>query len=217
MENNDNEIAEKFYRSGISQLDLSPFNIVDGYNLIKESANLGHAGAQNRLGMIFEGLYRGKTPEPFSFMKNIKLASDWYKLSADQKYPEGIYNYARLIYLGKIEKYNRALAVTLWQEAAELGSNKAAYCLAKVYLRGEMVEQDIEVAYMLAIYSRSIPEARTLSEAIENQFLTNELIERLRESANKLSKNRDPKIFHKTEPDSWADKVAWDLIIGKIT
>jgi TPR repeat protein len=217
MENNDNEIAEKFYRDGLSQLDLSPFNIVGGYNLVKESANLGHPGAQNRLGMIFEGLYRGKTPEPFSFMKNIKLASDWYKLSADQKYPEGIYNYARLIYLGKIEKYNRTLAVTLWQEAAELGSNKAAYCLAKVYLRGELVEQDIEVAYMLAFYSKSIPESRTLYQAIENEFLSDALIETLRQSANKLIKNRNPEIFKKAEPDSWADKVAWDLIIEKIT
>jgi hypothetical protein len=133
-----------------------------------------------------------------------------------------LYHYGRIAYLGRLGEKKKSLAPIYWNKAVELGSKKAAFCLAKLYLRGEFVAQDLKCAYIMASLSKDIPESAKLLSQIRSSIYPNlHELESLSLSAASFERKfevlknetHDAKSVHH---DSIAEKTSWELILEKL-
>ena len=136
--------------------------------------------------------------------------------------PDGLYHFGRLAYLGRLGQQNKNLAPNYWSKAVEYGSKKSAFCLAKLYLRGEFVEQDLKCAYILASLSEELPESAKLLDQIKMSLSPNlNAISSLRLSAknfsikvSELKQGRNAGQVPREE--TTGEKTSWDLIVEKL-
>jgi hypothetical protein len=215
-------MSDQQYPQCLSLMQQGPSGLATAYPLIKQAAEEDNSDAQVQLGMIFEGLTLAHLPAPFQLMHNHELSAQWYKLAADSENRDGLYHYGRIAYLGRLGENKKNLAPIYWNKAVELGSKKASYCLAKLYLRGEFVEQDLKCAYILASMSEDLSESAKLLRQIRaavypNFYELNTLSASATSFALKFEvlKNEphDKKAVHH---ESIAEKTSWDLIVEKL-
>lgn len=215
-------MSDQQYPQCLSLLQQGPSGLATAYPVIIQAAEEDNSDAQVQLGKIFEGLTLTHLPPPFQLMHNHELSAHWYKLAADSNNRDGLYHYGRIAYLGRLGEKKKNLAMTYWNKAVELGSKKASFCLAKLYLRGEFVEQDLKCAYIMASLSKELPESATLLSQIRSSIYPNlHELESLRLSAISFAekiealnnKIHDEKSVHH---ESIAEKTSWELIVEKL-
>ena len=215
-------MSDQQYPQCLSLLQQGPAGFARAYPVIKQAAEEDNSDAQVQLGMIFEGLTLSHLPPPFLLMHNHELSAHWYKLAADSNNRDGLYHCGRLAYLGRLGENKKNLAPIYWNKAVELGSKKASFCLAKLYLRGEFVEQDLKCAYILASMSEDLPESAKLLGQIRSSLYPNfHELNSLSLSATSFAREfevlkhepRDKKSVHH---ESIAEKTSWDLIVEKL-
>jgi TPR repeat protein len=215
-------MIDEQYPQCLSLLQQGPSGLATAYPLVKQAAEEDNSDAQVQLGMIFEGLTLTHLPAPFHLMHNHELSAHWYKLAADSDNRDGLYHYGRIAYLGRLGEKKKSLAPIYWNKAVELGSKKAAFCLAKLYLRGEFVAQDLKCAYIMASLSKDIPESAKLLSQIRSSIYPNlHELESLSLSAASFERKfevlknetHDAKSVHH---DSIAEKTSWELILEKL-
>jgi len=215
-------MSDQQYPQCLSLLQQGPAGFARAYPVIKQAAEEDNSDAQVQLGMMFEGLTLNHLVPPFSLMHNHDISAHWYKLAADSNNPDGVYHYGRVAYLGRLGENKKNLAPIYWNKAVELGSKKASYCLAKLYLRGEFVEQDLKCAYILASMSEDLSESATLLNLIRSSVYPNfHELNSLSASATSFAlkfevlkhEPHDKKAVHH---DSIAEKTSWDLIVEKL-
>lgn len=215
-------MSDQQYPQCLSLLQQGPAGFARAYPVIKQAAEEDNSDAQVQLGMIFEGLTLSHLPPPFPLMHNHELSAHWYKLAADSNNRDGLYHYGRLAYLGRLGEHKKNLAPIYWNKAVELGSKKACYCLAKLYLRGEYVEQDINCSYILASQSDDLPESNILLIQIRNSLYPNlDAINRLTSYAasfaTKLEKQKkEQQGEQEAHFEANGEKTSWDLIVEKL-
>lgn len=216
------DLSETQYPQCLSLLQQGAAGFASAYPIIKQAAEEDNSDAQVRLGMIFEGLTLDRLPPPFSLMHNYEISAHWYKLAADGNNPDGLYHYGRLAYLGRLGEQNKNLATNYWSKAVEYGSKKSAFCLAKLYLRGEFVEQDLKCAYILASLSEELPESAKLLEQIKISLSPNfDAISSLSLSAKDFSKKffelkQGRNAGQDQREETTGEKTSWDLIVAKL-
>jgi TPR repeat protein len=215
-------MSDQEYPQCLSLLQQGPSGLATAYPIIKKAAEEDNSDAQVQLGMIFEGLTISHLPGPFQLMHNHELSAHWYKLAAESENRDGLYHYGRIAYLGRLGEKKKSLAPIYWNKAVELGSKKASFCLAKLYLRGEFVVQDLKCAYILASLSKDLPESAKLLSQIRSSLYPNfHELDALSLSATSFAlkfealKN-DSDYEKSSQHDSIAEKSSWDLIVDKL-
>ena len=215
-------MGELMYQEVIMLMKRGPEGLFRGYPLLKKEAEEDNTDAQIQLGMIFEGLGCAHLGEPFSLMHNYQLAYQWYKIAADCNSPEGLYHCGRIAYLGRIGDADKRHAPAFWNKAVELGSRKSAFCLAKLYLRGEYVEQDIKQAYILCVFSRALPESeKLLNYIISSNLLDLGSLSYLNNAADKFVRKYEELkaggIANPTILDDSGGISEWEMIVEKLS
>ena len=215
-------MSDHEYPQCLSLLQQGPSGLATAYPIIKKAAEEDNSDAQVQLGMIFEGLTIAHLPAPFELMHNHELSAHWYKLAAESENRDGLYHYGRIAYLGRLGEKKKSLAPIYWNKAVELGSKKASFCLAKLYLRGEFVVQDLKCAYIMASLSKDLPESAKLLSQIRSSLYPNfHELDALSLSATSFAlkfevlKN-DSHDEKSSQHDSIAEKTSWDLIVEKL-
>lgn len=211
------------YNRTVNLMKSGPEGLFIAYQALKQAAEEDNTDAQIQLGMIFEGLACAHLGEPISLMNNFQLAYQWYKKAADCNSHEGFYHCGRIQYLGRIGDAEKKNSSASWNKAVELGSRKAAFCLAKLYLRGEFVEQDIKRAFILCSFSKDLPE----SERLLNQIISSRLLdlnslsylygasEKFIQKHAELTTNAKPK---RTATSSESAVInEWEVIVEKLS
>ena len=107
-------------------------------------AQNGDSEAQYRLGVSLKLGYYGAS-------KNGRLASDWYKKSADGGNIEAMVSLADCYKDGEVEGKNLDDAIPLYKKAAEGGDWRAQHVLAEIYSSGESVSLDYAEALKWAL------------------------------------------------------------------
>jgi hypothetical protein len=215
-------MSDQEYPKCLSLLQQGPSGLATAYPIIKKAAEEDNSDAQVQLGMIFEGLTIAHLPAPFQLMHNHELSAHWYKLAAESENRDGLYHYGRIAYLGRLGEKKKSLAPIYWNKAVELGSKKASFCLAKLYLRGEFVVQDLKSAYMMASLSKDLPESAKLLNQIRSSLYPNfheldDLSLSATSFALKFEALKNDSDYEKSsQHDSIAEKSSWDLIVDKL-
>lgn len=215
-------MSDQQYPGCLSLLQQGPSGFAIAYPIIKQAAEEDNSDAQVQMGMLFEGLTLAHLPPPFPLMHNHEISAQWYKLAADNDNRDGLYHYGRIAYLGRLGEHKKSLAPIYWNKAVELGSKKACYCLAKLYLRGEYVEQDITCSYILASYSDNLPESKKLCiqiiQSLAPDFMAiNRLTSHAAGFATKLEiQKEDQATEGELHLEMNGNKTAWDLIVQKL-
>jgi hypothetical protein len=215
-------MSDQEYPQCLSLLQQGPSGLATAYPIIKKAAEEDNSDAQVQLGMIFEGLTIAHLPAPFQLMHNHELSAHWYKLAAESENRDGLYHYGRIAYLGRLGEKKKSLAPIYWNKAVELGSKKASFCLAKLYLRGEFVVQDLKSAYMMASLSKDLPESAKLLNQIRSSLYPNfheldDLSLSATSFALKFEALKNDSDYEKSsQHDSIAEKSSWDLIVDKL-
>ncbi len=215
-------MLDQQYPQCLSLLQQGPSGLATAYPIIKKAAEEDNSDAQVQLGMIFEGLTIAHLPAPFQLMHNHELSAHWYKLAAESENRDGLYHYGRIAYLGRLGEKKKSLAPIYWNKAVELGSKKASFCLAKLYLRGEFVVQDLKSAYMMASLSKDLPESAKLLNQIRSSLYPNfheldDLSLSATSFALKFEALKNDSDYEKSsQHDSIAEKSSWDLIVDKL-
>ena len=119
--------------SGVKQ------SCIKARDLLMPYADNGNAGAQARIGMIYDSGCKDLTPDP-------KEAFRWYSKAAEQDDPYGLGNLGSMYGLGLGVDRNYAEAMKYYRKAADLGNGKAAYNLGRMYEFGEGMPPDPEQA-----------------------------------------------------------------------
>lgn len=215
-------MSDQQYPQCLSLLQQGPSELAAAYAVIKQAAEEDNSDAQVQLGMIFEGLTLTHLPPPFQLMHNHELSAHWYKLAADGENRDGLYHYGRIAYLGRLGEKKKSLAPIYWNKAVELGSKKACFCLAKLYLRGEFVVQDLKCAYIMASLSKDLPESAMLLRQIRNSLYPNfPELDSLSLSATSFAQKFEV-LKNETHDEKFgrhesiAEKTSWDLIVEKL-
>lgn len=100
---------------------------------LKAKAESGDASAQTRLGWIYQ---KGDGVKP-----DMKEAVKWFKMAADQDFPDGLAALGELTQAGQGVKTDLTEAARLYRSAAEKGSVAGQYNLAYLYEQGSGVEK----------------------------------------------------------------------------
>ena len=117
-------------------------NFASALALYQQAADLGHAGAQNRLGQYYHtGL--GGAPDQ-------QQAQHWLQAAAAQGDPQHIFDLAAALEQGADGSSDPTRAAALYQQASTLGHVDAAVSLGVLYQNGSGVAQDPQRA--LALY-----------------------------------------------------------------
>lgn len=131
------------YLSTVSEIfyDFADRQEIDNkevFRLNKMLADQGNAAAQNRLALLY---LHGKI-----VAKDIKLAYEYSKLSAEQNNPDGLFAMANALSTSSAVKLNNIEDVlSLLEQAAELGSPKAEFALGLLYYSGIHMTQDKQI------------------------------------------------------------------------
>lgn len=123
------------YRTGVGVNQ----SCIKARDLLMPYANNGNAGAQARVGMIYDSGCTDLAPDP-------KEAFRWYSKAAAQDDPYGLGNLGAMYGLGLGVDQNYPEAMKYYRKAADLGNGKAAYNLGRMYEFGEGMPPDPEQA-----------------------------------------------------------------------
>lgn len=134
--------GEEDYRKGLSYLSMEPVtmeNIRSAFDCFNKAANSGHVESKYQLGILYEC---GMPP----VLRNLPRAAKCFKEAADggialAQYRFGIYSLNGTGVEKDVEEGIRYLKLAVTQ-----GIGEAANCLAKIYLRGNEVPEDLEKA-----------------------------------------------------------------------
>lgn len=168
--------AESFYRSGVKNLteDSSSDNLKTAFTILKQSADLGHAQAQNHVGYFYEmGL--GVQRDPYwayvyykksasqgdaqaqnnlgslyergmGINQNYQLATHFYALSEAQGNITARLNLAHLYEYDKVPNRSILDAVKIYQDLANKGNARAIHLMGILYMKGKGIKQDLPLA-----------------------------------------------------------------------
>ncbi|GBC04840.1 hypothetical protein RclHR1_00590026 [Rhizophagus clarus] len=143
LENNQNEndpntifLLGKFYYSGIDVIT----NKRKAFELYREAAFKGHNIAQHDVACMYKS---GKEVVD----KNHKLAFELFNKSAEGEYLNGINMLGECHYKGIGTNVNKQKAISYFQIAANLGNSNAQYNIAQMYMDGEIVDKDDQMAF----------------------------------------------------------------------
>lgn len=109
------------------------------FELLLYDAEQGDSGAQSIVGCRY---VTGDGVE-----KNDTLAVKWFRMSAENEWPQGMYNLGLCYYMGSGLAIDYVEAVKWFRKAAEQGYDNAQYMLGYCYGKGYGVEPDDEMAY----------------------------------------------------------------------
>ena len=93
-----------------------------------KSAGLGHAGAQNKLALLYS-----------EDLKSYRDANKWFKRAMEQNNPNAYYNYAWMLWYGKGVKNDKGKAIEMMQQAVSLGCSSAEKGLSEM-LKGDVIK-----------------------------------------------------------------------------
>ncbi|MBK5208738.1 MAG: SEL1-like repeat protein [Flavobacteriaceae bacterium] len=115
------------------------YTLEEDYEITKKSAEIGNAGAQNDLGIMYgngEGVKMDK-----------KLAYYWIKKSAEQGYAVAQYNLSAIYFLGEGVLTDKNLAIQWLEKSAESGFIDAQNKLGVLYSKGDGVLKNIKKSF----------------------------------------------------------------------
>lgn len=137
--------AQKYYRNAqkmlISQNKRSE-TVKNAILLLHKAAELGHADAQTKLGIM----YSTGIDAPI----NIPSAVTWLKKAAASNHPEGLNQLARFYHKGIGVPRDLGQAIVLWKRGAKLGNAHAQMSLALAYSLGDGTNKNYAHAYAWA-------------------------------------------------------------------
>ncbi|CAB3702148.1 hypothetical protein LMG3458_02716 [Achromobacter deleyi] len=131
-----NYLVGHFYNFGWSYVDKKD---VEALKWFRRAAQAGDADSQNLLGQLYSNGEWGIQADPQSGMH-------WFELSAAQGNLDAIVNLGNIYYQGESVRVDYAKAHTLFQQAATLGSPRAASPLSWMYYNGQGVQADCDKA-----------------------------------------------------------------------
>jgi uncharacterized protein len=109
-----------------------------GFKLLESSAAKGHAPSQNELGLRYQTGNGVK--------QDLKLASDWFRKGADQKYTQAQVNLGLLLVKGDGVAQDRNEAFKQFSEAAQAGDVWGTNNLGSMYEMGWGTAKDVAKA-----------------------------------------------------------------------
>ncbi len=116
-------------------------NFATAAGLYEQAADLGHAGAQNRLGQYYHS--------GLGVAQNQQTALHWLMAAADQGDPQYIFDLASALEQGANGSSDPTRAAEHYQQAATKGHADAAVSLGVLYQNGTGVDQDFTRAHDL--------------------------------------------------------------------
>lgn len=115
------------------------------FQILNAGALSGNKKCQNGIGIFYK--------TGFCCEKSHSKAFEWFKKSADQKFPPAITNVADYYFYGKYVNHKYSVSVKLYKEACNLNYIPAYSRLGKCYLLGKGVEKDVAHAIELLEYA----------------------------------------------------------------
>lgn len=165
-ESNDPEALYRLGKLHLRKNTEVPFDEAKGLGLVRKSAELGFAPAQEEFGRYYMHNY-------YDFGKNPEAAVQWWQKAADQGYPDSLWSLASA-YNGTLKggvREDPKKAFALLTSAADQGHRLAQVDLAHLYSEGRGVERDFEKAFQLYLKAAEQGDEqaqRKVSECYEN-------------------------------------------------
>lgn len=128
--------SEELYKQGAELFDQGKHSAA--ITLLEKAAQLGHADAQNHLGVDYR---RGE-----GVPKDIEKAVYWFRKAIEQNNPKAMRNLGQLYKEGEEIPKDIKKAVELIMRAAQLGHSSAQNSLALMYEEGEGIPQNTDEA-----------------------------------------------------------------------
>jgi len=132
----DNLTAEELYKEGVKYYNAKDY--AKAVEFYRKAAELGHAYAQNNLGVCYE-VGQGVSQDYSEAVK-------WYRKAAEQGDAVTQYHLGVCYYLGQGVSQDYSEAVKWYRKAAEQGDADAQYWLGVCYYNGEGVDWDASEA-----------------------------------------------------------------------
>ena len=110
------------------------------FNKLLVCAKSGDKRCQNQLGLWYE--------KGFGIKQDFQQALDWYRKSAEQKYPSAFGNIGNLYSIGKGVEKDSQKAFAFYFKGAELNHPYCQYKLGLFFLKGIGVEKDYNNAFI---------------------------------------------------------------------
>ena len=144
------QIPELYLAAGRAfAASATPSEMIEGYELIQKSADMGHAPAQFLTGVLYYNGYLKQTKPTDDF--NMRMAEEdkhkaeanrWYIRAAEQHYPQANSLIGYSYFYGDYIPRDKEKAVANLTIAAEAGNPPAQHLLGSMYAEGNGVPRD---------------------------------------------------------------------------